>query len=183
MHHCVRTLFGSLAVAAVATLAGVTDLEAQGRSFSLGLAGGASIPLGEIGDEYDAGFHLAGLFEIGSLGSLPIGLRLEGGYQKFTHDDESLTHLFGRVNAIRALGGQGLYLIGGVGLYNSEEDHGGGHQGGLDDDAETFLGFNVGLGRGFSLGPLNSFIEARFHAVLDDVHTQFFVPISFGFRF
>jgi hypothetical protein len=183
MDHRARTLLGGLALAAFATLAGATDLEAQARSFSLGLAAGGSLPLGEIADEYDAGFHVAGLFELASLGSLPIGLRLEGGYQKFTHDDESLTHLFGRVNAVRALGGQGLYLIGGVGLYNSEEDHGGGHHGGLDHDAETFFGFNVGLGRGFALGPLNSFVEARFHTVLDDVHTQFFVPISFGFRF
>jgi hypothetical protein len=182
MSHRVRSILGGFTLLSVFTLASAFEVAAQERPFSVGVAGGASFPLGEIADEYDAGFHITGLFELASLGSLPLGLRLEGGFQKFTHDDESLTHLFGRVNAVRPVGASGLFLIGGVGLYNSEEDHGG-HHGGHDHGAETFVGFNGGVGRNFAVGPLKAFAEARFHAVLDDVHTQFFVPISFGFRF
>jgi len=182
MSHRVRNIAGGLALLSLFTLLNAAGLEAQDRSFTVGIAGGASVPLGEIADEYDLGFHLTGLFELSSIGNLPLGLRLEGGYQKFTHDDESLTHLFGRVNAVRNLGASGLYLIGGVGLYNSEEDHGG-HQGGDDHGAETFFGFNGGAGWRTAVGPLNAFIEARFHTVLDDVHTQYFIPLSVGFRF
>jgi hypothetical protein len=183
MSHRARSILGGFTLLSVFTLASAVEVAAQDRPFTFGLAGGASFPLGEIADEYDAGFHLAGLFELASLGNLPLGLRLEGGFQKFTHDDESLTHLFGRVNAVRDLGASGLYLIGGVGLYNSEEDHGGHDHDGDDHGAETFFGFNGGAGWRTAVGPLNAFVEARFHTVLDDVHTQFFVPISVGFRF
>jgi len=174
MRHWI-TGFGAAALAL--TLATATEAEAQ-RTF--GFNAGPSVPLGEIGEEFDIGFHLSGLFEV-QPAILPLPLRLEVGYQRFTHDDESLTHLTALVGTRFSLGDR-LYLLGGAGLYNSEEkvDHGShSHEG-----AERLFGVNAGLGLKLPVSGLNLVLESRFHNVFDEAHgDQRFVPISIGIRF
>ena len=172
------------ALALVLTLA-VGDLHAQDRSFAFGLGGGATFPLGEIADEFDAGLHINALMQSGSLGSLPFGLRGEVGYQTFSHDDDTLRHIVGRLNAVLPFARRAdaqPYLIAGVGLYNSKEetDHGDHTHGG---EAENFFGLNAGVGIRWTLAGLNTFVEARFHNVFDDHHTQRFIPFSLGILF
>jgi hypothetical protein len=176
---------GILGVLTLALMAVAGDLHAQDRSFAFGLGGGATFPLGEIGDEFEAGLHINGLVQSGALGALPFGLRGEVGYQTFSHDDDTLRHIVGRVNAVIPFAGRSdaqPYLIAGVGLYNSKEetDHGDHTHGG---EAENFLGLNAGVGIRWSLGGLNTFVEARFHNVFDDHHAQRFIPFSLGILF
>lgn len=159
------------------SFATATEVEAQ-RAF--GVAGGLSFPMGEIGEEFDTGFHVAGLFET-RIAALPFDVRAELGFQRFAHDDDTLTHLTAVVNALFPLGERG-YLLGGIGIYNSKEesDHGD-HS---HDDAENLLGFNVGAGFQVPVGGMNLSLESRFHSVLDADHGgQRFVPISVVIRF
>jgi len=154
-----------------------TEAQAQ-RSF--GVSGGLSFPFGEIGEEFDTGFHLTGLAEA-PLGALPLSLRGEVGFQRFTQGDDSLTHLSGLLNALFPVG-DSAYLIGGLGIYNSAEkaDHGN-HS---HDDAHNLFGLNGGLGFHLPLGGVRLIVESRFHNVFDDEHGgQRFIPLSIGFRF
>lgn len=157
--------------------------EAQERALAFGVSGGVSFPLGEIGDEFDPGYHLTGLLEL-TPGGLPFALRGEGVFQRFSHEDDYLRHLAGRLNAVIPFAvapDARPYLIVGAGVYNSKEvvDHGD-H---THDDAETFLGVNVGVGIHWAIGRLNTFVESRFHNVFDDVHAQRFIPLTIGIRF
>jgi hypothetical protein len=174
MNRWTTVLGGSLLLLSLAT---AQEAEAQAR---FGVAGGVSFPMGEIGEEFDTGFHLGGIFET-RLQALPFPLRAELGFQRFTHDDDKLTHLTAVLNAVFPVGDR-AYLLGGLGLYNTKEesDHGD-HS---HDDAENLLGFNVGVGFQLPVGGLNLSVESRFHNVLDPDHGgQRFIPLSVAIRF
>ncbi len=161
------------------------EVRGQDRPLAFGLTGGVSFPIGELGDDVEAGFHLNALAQAEQLGNLPFGLRGEFGYQSFSKDDFSLRHLVGRVNALVPFASRPdaqPYLIGGVGLYNSkgEIDHGDHAHGG---ESESFAGINAGAGIRWSISGLTTVVEARFHHVFDDHHAQQFIPLSIGILF
>ena len=69
------------------------------------------------------------------------------------------------------------YLIGGLGLYNSKFGRA---------DSENAVGVNLGGGLRFVLGELNTFFEARYHAMLGETGAGAnlqFVPITVGVMF
>jgi len=139
---------------------------AQDRSIVFGASGGVTFPIGDLADDVEVGFHLNGLVQSERIGGLPFGLRGEAGYQSFSHDDDTLRHIVGRINAIVPFAGRPdaqPYLIGGLGLYNSkaETDHGDHAHGG---EAENFAGINFGAG-------------IRFHPGRPVLHSR--VPLTF----
>jgi len=159
--------------------------EAQERSVIFGVTGGTSFLTGELADEFDTGLHINGLVQTNRLGSLPFGLRGEVGYQKFTHDDDSLTHLLGRVSAVIPFATRPdaqPYLFAGVGIYNTKEetDHGDHAHGG---EAENLFGFGGGVGVRWRLGGVNLLVETGFHNVRDEAHPQRFIPLTLGIVF
>jgi len=179
-----RTSIPVLVTAIVlAGLAG--EAMAQDRSIAFGASGGVTFPIGDLADDVETGFHLNGLLQSERIGGLPFGLRGEVGYQSFSHDDDTLRHIVGRINAILPFAGRPdaqPYFIGGLGLYNSkaETDHGDHAHGG---EAENFAGINVGAGIRWSISGLTTVVEARFHHVFDDNHAQQFIPFSIGVLF
>jgi opacity protein-like surface antigen len=165
--------------------AGADTLEAQQRNFVLGAGVGAVFPTGELSDAYETGLHLDVHVEFPTLGTLPIGMRAEGGFQRFSHDDESLRFLSGRLNAIIpfALAPDARpYLIAGGGIYNVSGDfpHGDHTH---EEDAENLFGINVGVGVTYAIGGLNTFVEARFHNLFEDGESIRFIPLTLGLRF
>jgi hypothetical protein len=159
------------------SFATASDVQAQR---ALGLSAGLSFPMGEIGEEFDTGFQVSGLFET-KLSALPFPLRAEVGYQQFTHDDDKLTHLSGILNALFPVGDR-AFLIGGLGLYvtKEESDHGDHSHG----DAENLLGFNFGAGFKLPVAGLNVTLESRIHSVIDEDHGgQRFIPLAVTIRF
>jgi hypothetical protein len=69
-----------------------------------------------------------------------------------------------------------LYVIGGVGAYNSKASTAG-------SPSETDFGFNVGAGLNIPLTGFGTYAEVRFHHVAGDNRNFQFIPITFGIKF
>jgi hypothetical protein len=186
MHHTKVALSAALALATAVT-AGAAG--AQGtRPFSLGVSGGLSVPMGDFGDAYNAGFNVSGHLGLQS-SALPVGLRFDLGYNRWELDgfDANLRSLAGIANVMlnfpRPSGSTVRpYVSGGLGIYNTKlsRDVTGGT---VSTDGETNVGLNVGAGLDFGLSGISTFVEARFHSVFTDVSNTNFVPVVFGIRF
>jgi hypothetical protein len=161
----------AVAVAAVAMVASAGDAAAQVR---LSVAGGPSFPTGD--HHLETGYHVQVGADFG-LPLLPMGLRVDGAFNRFNEDHGHYQVLNGSINGVLniPLVVAAPYLIGGVGVYSAEDEaHG--------DERETGLGLNAGAGLRLPLPGLAVFAEARLHYPLDD-HQLRFVPLSIGIRF
>ena len=160
---------------AVAALAVAAPLQAQ-TSFAVSL--GAAVPVDNTADVLDLGYNVTA-----SLGIkpplAPLGLRIDGMLNQFDGKaGGSLRSLAGTVNA--TLSGPMMpipmgYLIGGIGMYNSDSEGAA--------ESTTDLGFNIGAGLTFPLTGFSTFLEARFHLVSSEGESMKFIPITFGMRF
>jgi hypothetical protein len=181
----------SYAVAALGALlvsANVASAQSA-KAVSLGISGGATIPVGDFGDFYSTGFNGTASLMFRSVGS-PIGLRVDGMYNRLSIKDDATITVpgFGFVDAavitgananlVYNLSGVGItpYLIGGAGIYNVKIDI----DEGDDPDSETKFGVNGGIGAAFPLSGFTTFIEARFHHVFTDGSATQFIPVTFG---
>lgn len=170
-----RFIFGALAGLLV-----LSPLQPALSQAQLSVSGGVAAPVSDLSDIADIGYHVAAGLNFGGT-RLPIGARFEGSLSGFNlkNFNEDVRILNATANAIVNLGQQSgsPYLIGGLGIYNSKF-------GGADSD--NAVGVNLGGGLRFPLGNLNTFFEARYHAVLgepnDGANLQY-VPITFGIVF
>ncbi|MEO8911093.1 MAG: hypothetical protein ABI408_12845 [Gemmatimonadaceae bacterium] len=173
-----------------ATAAFSTQSTAQ-KTYAVAIGGGAAIPVGTLTGTQKTGLNGLVALALG-VADLPIGIRIDGIYNKLPRKDvtspasgSSNTYSF-RIagvlgNAIYAFPGTSAksYIIAGGGWYNTRLDIDG-------SKAENHLGLNVGAGVTFGVGPIASFIEARYHFISRQpaqggvIH---FVPITFGFIF
>lgn len=191
-----KTILGAVAGLTLAAAISAAPLQAQDmgstRAFSLGIAGGATIPTGDASDLWDTGFNV-----MGTLGfrpaALPIGVRFDVMYHNLGGksvdfggigvDVDDLSVIAGAANAVvnfTTEGGIRPYLIGGVGIYNVDFGDGGGVGG---DDSQTKFGLNGGAGLEFALSGFNTFLEARYHSIFTDDENTNLIPIVFGIRF
>jgi hypothetical protein len=187
MHHTKVALSAALALA-TAVAAGAAGAQSSTRPFSLGISGGLSLPTGDFGDAYNAGFNVSGHLGLQS-SALPVGLRFDLGYNQWELDgfDANLRSLAGIANAMlffpRPSGSTVRpYVSGGLGIYNTKRsrDVTGGT---VSTDGETNVGLNAGVGLDFGLSGISTFVEARFHSVFTDQSNTNFLPIVFGLRF
>ena len=176
-----RRIFIGLVIAGL-SLSGAQLSAQSAKPLTIGLAGGAAIPLGDLADLYNTGYNGTVSLGISSFGS-PIGLRFEGMYNKVLGRDDvgnppDARIVAGTANLVYALPGVGIrpYLIGGAGYYGLKPD--------VDNlESENKLGLNGGIGAVFPLSGFNTFIEARLHHVFTDVSSTQFVPVTFGILF
>lgn len=182
----------SLAIAAVAMAAFTTTASAQSsKGLSIGVSGGAAIPAGDFADLYTTGYNGTVSVMMKSVGS-PIGLRIDGMYNRLSVKDDAFISLPGlgevesasissaNANLVFALPGTGImpYLIGGGGIYGLKI-----HGDNFDTDSENKFGINGGIGAAFPLSGFNTFIEARLHHVMTDDRSTQFIPVTFGISF
>jgi opacity protein-like surface antigen len=206
------TLAAAVAVAALAPSAQAQNL------IHVGVSGGVSFPVSKPVDRdgYDVvksktGYNVNGILGL-SVPLFPLGLRAEVGYNKFDGNEGGLPGanarsqigvLSGTVNAV--LQPTGLlpvkpYLIGGVGGYRVKDDlfiTGSGFGTGQLSGTRTSFGLNGGVGVHVALGALSTFLEARYHYVMNkedcnnvpqdgscfEHANTTFVPVSFGIMF
>jgi hypothetical protein len=176
LSRCLRS--GALALALLSPIA-------AGAQASLVIIGGASAPVSTLGDITDIGYNVAVGVNLGAP-ALPVGLRLEGGYNGFGNKSFGGTTriVTGTANALFSVGpgNDAPYLIGGVGVYNSSFSTSSSGYG----NSSTALGINGGGGLRFPLSGFNTFFEARYHVMLgnarDGTNYQF-IPITFGITF
>ena len=157
------------------------------RPVSIGLAGGASIPSGDLREGVDVGWHGLATIVVSTL-MQPLGLRVDVAYNRFAFSDDRPA----LANEYQSTGSATLnftyrlpmtnspmspYLISGLGAYRSECS--------LDAgcEATTRYGWNVGLGTKLYLLGFRSFLEARYHRTeIGDTDVQYFTP-TFGLLF
>jgi hypothetical protein len=160
----------------------VVSVEAQQRPISIGLAGGVSLPQGDLARFVNTGWHALGTFALSTL-MQPLGLRLDVAYNRFAFSDVDGNQSVGSatLNGTYRLpmtnSPMSPYLISGLGAYRSECSFGPGC------DATTKFGWNVGLGsRLFVLG-FRSFIEARYHRTKRGDSEVNYFPLTLGVMF
>jgi hypothetical protein len=173
-----------IGLAATAVILTGAQLSAQSpKPVSIGIAGGAAIPLGDFADFVNTGYNGTVSLGLSSLGT-PIGIRFEGMYNKFLGRDDiggnqpDARVVAGTANLVYGLPGVGIrpYLIGGAGYYGVKPDI-------PNIESENKFGLNGGLGAMFPLSGFNTFIEARLHHVFTDVDATQFVPVTIGILF
>jgi len=173
-----------LAVAAFALMAPIALAQAQ---LKFGVAGGASLPNGDLGDAAETGYHLMATAGI-QPPLAPVGLRIDGMWNQFNFKSPSTANV--RVmaltaNAVMSMPGAMVvkpYAIGGVGMYNSKASTTGA-------TSSNDLGVNIGAGVSFGLAGFSAFGEVRLHNVFPEQpasgpKTNFrFIPVTFGITF
>jgi hypothetical protein len=164
-----------------------TALDAQ-RPVSLGLAGGVSLPHGDLRDGVNTGWHALGTIVVSTL-MQPLGLRLDVAYNRFEFSDDvpaafrdgnqtvgsatlNFTYRLPMTNSPMS-----PYLISGLGANRSECSLATGCE------ATTRYGWNVGLGAKLHLLGFRSFIEGRYHRTERGDSDVFYFPVTFGLLF
>src|SRR5687767_6396152 len=179
----VVSLFAAVAMTVVM---GASAAEAQ-SPVRFGLAGGLSLPQGDLDEGLKSGFHGQVMLGFGMM-ALPVKLRADLSYHSLGVEDagllgsdDNLRTIGGALNAIVGMGGIGVkpYLTGGLGFYNSKVG---------DGDAENDFGINGGVGLEFSLTGMSTFVEVRYIKIfVGDQEGESFgaaiVPITFGIMF
>ena len=169
---------GTVLAIAFATITG--SAQAQRRA-SIGVAAGATIPVGDLGDGVSTGFHVLGTVAVSGTASSPLGLRIDGMYNSLSGKNSGPKVNVWTVNGnlVYAFPG-GMtatpYLIAGAGWYNSKAD---------EDGAESSsdIGINAGIGARFALSGFSTFAEVRFHNIFSDPNSAQFIPLTFGILF
>jgi hypothetical protein len=177
-----RLLIAFLALSAMIPVAAGAQ-----KSYAIGIGGGASIPVGKLGDIEKTGYSALLTLALGSP-DFPIGVRLDGIYNNLTHATPVTGAAAGDLrvtgalfNLVYAFPGTYAkpYVLAGAGWYDSKADTTGAK-------TQNNLGFNGGLGITFGFGPAAAFLEARYHSVSRTVAKGGvfqFVPITFGLMF
>jgi len=179
-----RNVLGVM-TAIVAIAASAPAAQAQ-NPMTFGIAAGASIPMGDLGDDFaKTGWH--GMATLGFMPSmLPFGMRIDGMYNSMSLEDAlgdaSIRIIGANANAIIAMPATvaSPYLIGGIGMYNSKIDT---DDPDLDFEGETDFGINIGIGTKFNLSGFGTFAEIRYHNIFSEGSSTQFLPITFGIMF
>ncbi len=154
---------------------------------SVVVMGGLSAPVGDLSDQVDVGYNVSGGIYF-RVPVLPIGIRVEGGYNGFSFKDAigsngDISIITGTVNALFTVSAlsSAPYLIAGAGVYDRRIS-----TPGAGWTSETTLGLNGGGGLRFPLSGFTTFFEARYHIMLgSSTHAANyqFAPVVFGIQF
>ena len=173
---------GALALATTAT-------PAFAQKPSLGIAAGISMPQGNFKDIAGSGLNATVALGLG-MPMLPVGVRLEGSYNRFPFSDdiEAVIGEKGSWNFASATGNVTLglplsaivvspYLIAGGGMYwgNCSVKSA--------CDGESKFGYNGGLGVKLRAVMLSGYIEARYHSIQTEGESTSFLPVTIGIMF
>ena len=169
----------TFAVAALLVGSLIAAPEARAQT-SFSVAAGASLPMGDRGDGLNMGYNAT--VGLGIKPPLaPVGLRVEGMFNSFEIDgvsDGSVRVMALIANATVSGPAMPVYLIGGLGMYNSKAK-----VGSASSDAENDLGINIGGGFNLPLTGFSTFLEARYHHIMSDPGSFGMLPITFGIKF
>ncbi|HET7583929.1 MAG TPA: outer membrane beta-barrel protein [Gemmatimonadaceae bacterium] len=195
-------LMGVLMTAAFGAVVLASPARAQTTSarqvgVHINVAGGLSIPLGDLNDVSKAGWDLEGGAEL-TFGSSPFSVRGDVLFNSFSADKDrpsvipadvdvwggvlDIVYTFPQPDKSSMVK---PYVLGGLGVYHSNPDF----DGALSDRSSTDLGINLGGGLRFDLSGFSTFAEARYHRIFS-VNTavtgggsESFFPINFGVSF
>lgn len=169
--------FGLTAAAlALSALAFAPSANAQAR---FGLAAGLAVPTGDFGDFLSSGFNVEGSAEFRPA-TMPFGIRADVSYSRFGVDEDfgdgNVTAFGGALNALFQMAGIAAtpYIVVGPTITNVSSDDD------SDDDSETKIGAQGGIGVKFPLSGFTSKIEARYHTIFTEEENFNMFIINFG---
>jgi opacity protein-like surface antigen len=178
-----------LASTIVALAAWVSPLSAQARTYSFGVSGGLSVPVGDLSDLAESGFQVAGHLYLRPANFTNLGFRGDVSYDRFSlkgNADGNVNSLGVIANAIYNVPTTGStvrpYVLGGLGLYSLKSQITVGSTT-VNSDRESKFGLQAGGGLEFMLSGFSTFVEAKFVNVFTDDDSTTWIPITFGFRF
>ena len=173
----------------VSLLAAPFALQAQtAKTLSLGVSGGLSLPMGDLGDVADAGYNVTGHIYLKP--STKLALRGDVGYDSWKAKsssvvDANLTSLSFTGNGIFNVGESSAamrpYLLLGGGMYRTKSSVS--IAGVSSSSTSTDPGIQGGLGISFNLSGFSTFLEAKYVNIFGDGSSSNFVPVTFGVRF
>jgi hypothetical protein len=174
-----KTLYGTLAVSLLLVSASTADAQLA-SPIRFNANAGAALPVGDLGNGLDLGFHVGAGLELRPAFS-PVGLRFDGAFDRmgFEGGGGNLTIWSVTGNAVVSPMASPLYFIGGIGFYSTDVQV----DTGVDFASETDFGFNLGAGLSVPLTGFSSFIEARWHNINTSGTSSQYIPIVFGIRF
>jgi hypothetical protein len=184
----------ALAAGAVIASAPLAPLAAQETPRpTFGLAGGISFPTGDFGSGFKSGYDISAFVGFHPATS-PVGLRLEGMYDRFDADGNNPLGIHRNVFAGTGnviLGGTAApgsirpYVIAGLGFYNLKVDA----TNASGASSSTKFGINGGAGLELPLSGITALLEARIHYVFANNgntalgYNATFIPVVVGVRF
>ena len=155
---------------------------------SLGVAAGASFPMGDYKDVVKTGYNAYLTLDVHAPLS-PVSLRIDGMFNELdvtngTFSNNEKSHIWAATaNAVfhpTDLVVAHPYVIGGLGYYHASFT---GQPFGFSIPAENKMGFNVGAGLAIPLTGFRAFVEARYHQLFSSDEHVHFMPVSFGVVF
>jgi opacity protein-like surface antigen len=194
MKQATRVGISLVAIVLAASTLVARTAQAQANPIAFGITAGATKAVGDFSDNVDLGYHIGALVQW-SGPSLPIGIRVDGMYHRFSVNkdalagsgvsDANISITDGTVDGVwmfpmDAGASMSPYLIGGVGYY---------HMSASCSDCEGLsvsdnkFGLNGGAGLSFALSGFSTFVEARYHHIFTDGGSTSMVPISVGVVF
>lgn len=179
-------LVGIASLAAMPVLAQAQAADA--RPFSFGVSGGASLPMGDLGDVADVGYNLGAHVLLMPASLTNLSFRGDVTFDRWSYKGAAA----GLVNAkSRVLGISANaifksskemaikpYVIAGGGLYNNKftSDV-------VDGKSKSKAGLQGGGGLEFKLSGFTTFVEAKYVNVFGDGASLNYLPVTFGIRF
>lgn len=186
-----------IGIAACAVIPAVSHAQSSttSRPISFGIMGGASVPVGDLGDAVDLGYTL-GAHILFAPSKLPnLAFRGDLTFDSWKFKDDGFTATDGNTRTIGVMGNVILksssamaikpYAIGGVGLANSKASGSitvAGVTLSRDTNSESNFAAQVGGGLEFQLSGFTTFIEAKYVNAFADKNASW-IPITFGIRF
>ena len=172
-------------LAALGLAAFAAQAEAQ-TALTFGTGAGLSIPMGDLADTHGLGWNAQVNLGLQNA-SWPIALRIDAMYHTLDGDDvvdgvdvefSDLQIIAGVANAelyvARSASGGGLFLVGGVGLYNTDREGDG-----VDGESSTDFGLLGGAGYKLAMTNLLLSIEGKFHNIFTEGESNAqFIPIN-----
>jgi hypothetical protein len=183
----------TLQAAALSAACVALPLSRAHAQLTLAVGGGASWPVGSLGDSFVTGYNVLASLGVG-LPSWPVGLRLDGMFNQMNHKAgvpvgnlQLWTVNANLVYNIVPFREAGItpYILGGAGYYNNSyhiSASGASVGAGGNTHANNF-GLNGGLGLKAGVSTLSVFVESRFHYIFMSGGHAEFVPLTAGIIF
>jgi hypothetical protein len=177
-----------LALCALAAAALTSPLSAQVRTTSFGIAGGASLPMGDISEGAETGFNVTGSLYIRPARFANLGFRGDIALDQFglkNIEDGSIRSLGFVFNGIYNIPVSASsvrpYGLLGIGFFSTKTSVASGAT--TISASDSNLGYQAGAGMSFQLSGFATFLEAKYVNVMTEPNSTAFVPLTFGVRF